>query len=186
MATPLLAALLATALNTAPLRAHEGPPFPILMDQPTASYVVSVWADPDIGEAVVYVQVATADGERPGDDAAPAVTLWVEPTSGRLSSVEYEGQRQSLRNLLQYEVRPHFDQRDMWTVGVRLQPSSGRPETVTTEVESTPPGLGAWDVAIYLFPFALLGGMWVVALVRRRRTSRDARTHGAAEHHKLP
>jgi hypothetical protein len=171
MAMLFVAALLATALRAAPLCAHEGPPFPILMDEPTAGYVVSVWADPDIGEAVFYVQVAAADGQRPQADAAPAVTLWVEPTSGRLSRIEYEGVRQDLRNRLQFEVRPHFDQRDMWTVGVRLQTPGGTSEELTTEVESTPPGLGAWDLAIYSLPFALLAGLWVVAIVRRRRAA---------------
>lgn len=177
-ATLVVVAAVAVALLTsaAPAYAHEGPPFPILMDEPTAHYIVSVWADPDIGEAVFYVQVAAPDGEPPDADAEPTVTLWTEPTGGRLSRVEYEGVRQDLRNRLQFEVRPLFDQRDMWTIGVRLQAPNGQPEELTTEVESTPPGLGRWDLAIYALPFALLAGMWAIAIVRRRLAARGEDT----------
>lgn len=46
---------------------------------------------------------------------------------------------------------------------------------LTTQIESTPPGFGLWDFVIYLFPFLLLGGMWVLAMLRR------SRMHYAAE-----
>jgi hypothetical protein len=41
---------------------------------------------------------------------------------------------------------------------------------LTAQVESTPPGYGLWDLAIYLFPFVLLGAMWAIAMARRRCT----------------
>jgi hypothetical protein len=145
--------------------AHEGPPFPILMDQPTKNHLLSVWADPDIGDATFYLIVETPDGETPSQ--VPDVALWVEPVSGRLERVTYPAKRQAIKGRLQFEVKPYFDQRDLWTVGVRLVGLDRQPEELEVQVESTPPGYGPWDLAIYLFPFLLLGGLWVVAIVRR-------------------
>jgi hypothetical protein len=95
--------------------------------------------------------------------------MWNEPTSGRLDRVSYETTTKPLRNQLEFFARPHFDQRDDWTVGIQVTPPGGQTEELTTEVESTPPGYGRWDFAIYLFPFVLLGGFWVLAMIRRNR-----------------
>lgn len=154
-------------LSTDCASAHEGPPFPILMDKPAAGHVVSVWADPDIGEATFYVIVETPAGAMP--DQEPKVALSVQPVSGRLERVEYAGKRQNLSGRMQFEFTPEFDQRDMWTVVVQLETAAGAAGQLTTEVESTPPGLGVWDFAIYLFPFVLLGAMWIAGMIRRRR-----------------
>lgn len=150
--------------------AHEGPPFPILMDEPLAGYAVSVWADPDIGEAQFFIIVESPEGGMPAE--TPEVAMWIEPVDGRLDRVSCETTKQSLRNQMQFEAAPYFDQRDMWTVGFRLTAPDGETGEVTTEVESTPPGYGPWDLAIYLFPFLLLGGAWVFAMVRRIRLIR--------------
>ena len=153
-----------------PCCAHEGPPFPIVMDRPVADYLVSVWADPDIGESRFFVVIEQAGGNGP-PPVTPSVSLWVEPIDGRLDRVTYDATQQDLRNQLQFFASPYFDQRDRWRVGVQLA-VAGRPtEEVTAQVESTPPGWGAWDLAIYLFPFLLFGGLWVVASVRHRRTT---------------
>lgn len=144
--------------------AHEGPPFPILMDQPAAGQVVSVWADPDIGEAQFYIIVESRSGGTPDE---LSVVMWAEPVSGRLDRVTYHAEQQTLRNHIQFEAKPYFDQRDMWTVGFRITSSEGHADELTTEIESTPPGFGAWDLVIYLFPFLLMGGMWVLAMTRR-------------------
>src|SRR5690606_18304045 len=74
--------------------AHEGPPFPVLLDEPAGDVLVSVWADPDIGDATFYIIVETPEGEPP--DPEPVVTLWTQPISGRLERVSYETVRQPL------------------------------------------------------------------------------------------
>jgi hypothetical protein len=43
---------------------------------------------------------------------------------------------------------------------------------VDAEVEATPPGLGRWDLLVYLFPFALLGGLWAYGVIRYRHRGR--------------
>lgn len=151
-----------------PASAHEGPPFPILVDRPLSDYVVSVWADPDIGEALFYVILETPDGQIPSQP--PEVSMWVEPVSGRLDRTTRVTTRQPLRSQMQFEAHPHFDQQDMWTVGIQIQGPDGVLHELATQVESTPPGYGGWGLAIYLFPFLLLGTLWIVAMIRRART----------------
>ena len=161
-----LALLLLLLAGTAPASAHEGPPFPILMDEPAGDYVVSVWADPDIGDASFYIVVESPRGGPPAE-APEEVSMWVEPVSGRLDRATYETERQDLRNQMQFAASPYFDRRDTWTVGFQLVAPDGQQGELTTEIESTPPGFGAWDLAIYLFPFLLLGGLWAMAMFRR-------------------
>ncbi|MEO8165719.1 MAG: hypothetical protein ABI619_10025 [Betaproteobacteria bacterium] len=155
--------------------AHGGPPFPILMDESLANHRVSVWADPDIGEAAFFIVVESPLGGPPTD--VPTVSMWYEPASGRSERVVCEAKQETLRNQLQFAAKPYFDQRDMWTVGFRLATADGRSEEVTTQIESTPPGFGPWDLLIYLFPFLLIGGMWVLAMVRRGRMERSGRAN---------
>ena len=157
--------------------AHEGPPFPLVMDHAMAGCSVSVWADPDIGEARFFVVIERADRAGP-PPIAPQVALWVEPISGRLARADYPAEPQELRNQMQFLATPHFDQRDMWRVGVQVTVAGGPTAEYVTQVESTPPGWGRWDLVIYLFPFLLFGGLWVVASVRRRL--RPPPTHFAA------
>jgi hypothetical protein len=95
--------------------------------------------------------------------------MWVEPVSGRLPRARYEAKQQTLRNQMQFEAAPHFDQRDIWDVGFHVAPPGGETLELTTQIESTPPGYGPWDLVIYLFPFVLLGGLWLAAMVRRSR-----------------
>jgi hypothetical protein len=147
--------------------AHEGPPFPIIVDRELPGFQISVWADPDIGEARFYIVL-----ERPGGndapDIQPRVSLWVAPVNGRLDRVAYPATEQPQRHRLQYFAAPYFDQRDWWNVGVTLAVPGQPVAEVVAKVESTPPGLGAWDLAIYVFPFVMFGGLWVIASVRKR------------------
>jgi len=140
------------------------------MDSTLGDYVVSVWADPDIGQATFYIIVESPEGGMPRD--IPHVALWTEPVSGRLERATWEATQQDLRNQLQFEVLPYFDQGDIWNVGIQLVRPGGDPQEVTAQVESTPPGYGPWDLVIYIFPFVFLAGFWAAAMVRRSRALR--------------
>lgn len=147
---------------------HEGPPFPILMDQEVGQYELSVWADPDIGEARFFVLMEPRSGIDP-NEPRPRVTLWFEPVNGRLARVTHDAQLQPMKNRLQYYAEPFFDQRDFWRVGVLISGANVPTREFVAEVESTPPGLGPWDLLIYSFPFVLFGGLWVIAYLRHGR-----------------
>ncbi len=143
--------------------AHEGPPFPLFVDQKVDGYVVSVWTDPDVGTALFFVIVNTPD--LPAD---LRVSIGVQPVSGRLPETFYPGQREDLRNQVQYRAEVQFDAEELWRVRVRLDSAQGNAETVAT-VEATPPGYGRWDMLVYLAPFLAVGLLWTIAMIRRGR-----------------
>ena len=147
--------------------AHEGPPFPLFVDQKVDRYVVSVWTDPDVGTALFFVIVN--DKDLPGD---LRVQIGVQPMSGRLAEVFYPAERENIQGRVQYKSQVQFDAQEIWRVRVQLQSvQSGNAETVAT-VEATPPGYGRWDLLIYLLPFLAVGLLWAMAIVRKVRQRR--------------
>jgi len=147
--------------------AHEGPPFPLFVDQKLDRYVVSLWSDPDVGDALFFVIVNTQSALPPDLQ----VQIGVQPASGRLPEAFYNGERESVSGQVQFRALVHFDAEELWRVRVRLQSSQGTAETITT-VEATPPGYGRWDLLVYLLPFLAVGVLWAVAMIRKtkRRT----------------
>ncbi len=158
-----LCLLLSLSLNTS---AHEGPPFPIIVDQSVGPCIVSVWTDPDVGESTFFVII----NPQPGGTIPPdlKVELGVQPTSGRLAEKLYPVEREDLRNQVQYKALILLDAQEMWRVRVVLASAQGSGEASAT-VEATPPGYGRWDLLIYLLPFIAVALLWVRAVVRRRR-----------------
>jgi len=147
--------------------AHEGPPFPLFVDQKVDRYVLSLWTDPDVGDALFFV-IVSAPAQLPPDFQ---VQIGVQPASGRLPEAFYDGTRESVSGQVQYRALVHFDAEELWRVRVRLQSAEGTTETIAT-VEATPPGYGRWDLLIYLSPFLAVGVLWAVAMIRKtkRRT----------------
>ena len=160
---PLLLVLLIAPIASA----HEGPPFPLFVDQKIDPYVVSLWSDPDVGDALFFV-IVSAPAQLPPD---LQVQIGVQPASGRLPETFYAGTRESVSGQVQYRALVHFDAEELWRVRVRLQSSEGTTETIAT-VEATPPGYGRWDLLLYLSPFLAVGVLWAVAMIRKtkRRT----------------
>ena len=161
--------LIAVLLLPRGARAHEGPPFPILVDQKVDNYVVSVWTDPDVGTGLFFVIF----GSEVSQDVQ--VQIGVQPVSGRLPEAFYTGVRENLQDQIQYRTEVQFDAEELWRVRVRLISPLGTSETSTT-VEVTPPGYGRWDLLIYLMPFVAIGILWMLAMTRKLRRRGD--THG--------
>ena len=163
--SPLLFIILFLFVGAA--SAHEGPPFPLFVDQKVDRYVVSVWTDPDVGTAQFFVIVSAQDSaELPSD---MRVQIGVQPASGRLAEKFYVAQREDLQQQVQYKAEVHFDAEEMWRVRVRLESAQGNAETVAT-VEATPPGYGRWDLLVYLLPFVAVGLLWAIALLRKLKS----------------
>lgn len=151
--------------------AHEGPPFPLFVDQKVDRYLVSVWTDPDVGEALFFVILSTPDkAELPPD---LRVQLGVQPVSGRLPERFYTAERENLQGQIQYRTQVHFDAEELWRVRVRLESAQGNAETVAS-VEATPPGYGRWDLLLYLLPFVAVGILWAIAMVRKLKRQTGA------------
>jgi len=168
---PRWLALAAVLLAPAAAAAHTGPPFPILMDEKTGPYKVSVWAHPDVGVGTFYVFVEVIDG---GSTQDVKVSVGVRPTSGRLPEAVYPAERQVAGRREPFFVEVEFDAEEPWQVRVQLEGPRGKGE-LSTEVEVTPPGLGRGDFFLYLFPFVLLAGLWAYGVVRHRNRPKQAK-----------
>lgn len=164
----VLLALWLTLVCSFPAGAHEGPPYPIIVDKIVGPCVMSVWADPDVGIGTFFIILEPPKGGAIPDDIK--VEIAVQPVSGRLPEASYPAAREKLRGRAQFKAEVPFDAQEFWRVRVLLRTSQGSGET-TAEVEATPPGFGRWDLLIYLFPFLLIGLLWLRAFFRRR--SRD-------------
>jgi hypothetical protein len=151
-------------LIAATATAHEGPPFPLFVDQKVDRYVVSVWTDPDVGTALFFVIIDQKD--LPAD---LRVQIGVQPVSGRLSEVFYPAERENVQGRVQYKSQVQFDAQELWHVRVQLlSAQSGNAETIAT-VEATPPGYGRWDLLIYLSPFLAVGLLWTIVMIRKHK-----------------
>ncbi len=145
-----------------------------------AGYSASIWADPDVGKALFYVVLEPG---KPAPAAQPtSVRISLEPVSGRVPVAVYEANRQRARGHLRYVARPALDQAEIWRVGVNIRMSDGSTHDLEAAVEATPPGLGPWDIALYLMPFVLFGGLWVLAFVSRSRR-RGSAPRAMGSHH---
>ena len=115
--------------------------------------------------------VSTADKNPVPPDLK--VQIGVQPVSGRLPEVVYAAERENLRGQTQYKGLVQFDAQELWRIRVGLQSGQGNGELLAT-VEATPPGYGRWDLLIYLSPFLAIGGLWLIAVIRKR--SRESPT----------
>jgi len=165
----LLALALCGLLPARPLRAHQGPPFPIVEDRRVGPYVASVWTDPDIGNGTFYVILEAA----PGRDlpSRTGVRIGVQPTSGRPAEALYDAAPQAVRQGARYFTTVPFAHGGMWRVRVLLDGPQGG-GTLTAEVEATPDGtIGPIGLVVYLLPFLAIGFLWLKA-ARSRKVSK--------------
>ena len=175
---PLLAGLILLAAPSRLALAHEGPPFPILVDEVVGPYVAEVWTDPDIGIGTFFVIL------RPRSEGAlvppTSVRVAVAPVSGRLAEASYEARRERTRSGARYMAEVEFDRGEFWRVRVTIESPAGG-GVLEAEVEATPAGtIGAIGLVLYALPFALIAAVWVRAALVRRRMERETR-EGAAD-----
>jgi hypothetical protein len=165
--------ILALLLLAQTASAHNGPPFPILVDQKVDPYLISVWADPNVGAASTFFVIVNppAGGSIPND---LKIDIGVQPVNGRLAEVFYSGEREDLRGQIQYKAIGQLDAQEFWRVRIRLKSAQGSGELMTT-VEATPVGYGRWDILLYLLPFVVVGVLWLLAVARRRLRASQAK-----------
>lgn len=158
---------IALLLITPSIKAHEGPPFPIIVDKEVGPYLVSVWTDPDIGIGTFFV-VFKPKKSPDGSMDINSVQVGVAPVSGRLSEKLYEAEPQSTPNA-RYTAEVEFDKGEMWKVRVIMK-GAGWEEEFNSEVEATPDGsIGPIAVLVYAIPFIGIGILWIRAIMVRRR-----------------
>ena len=149
--------------------AHDGPPYPIVVDVATGPVLLTVWTDPDVGTGTFYLYLEPLQG-RPLPDRA-TLEVFVQPVGGRLAEKGYEARllRQD-DDRQRYEAKVDFDAVGKWRTRIVVQTPGGG-GSATKIVDVTPPGQGpVLDFVLYLFPVVAVGGRAVRAvLVSRRR-----------------
>lgn len=157
---------LALLLGWLPLAsAHTGPPAPLLVDHLIGPYLTSVWGDPEVGMGTFFVRLEPPPGGNIASDVT--VQVGIQPLSGRLAEARYPARRQQVRRYVQYQADVPFDAQERWRVRIIVQDSGGSAEA-TVDVETIPPGLGQWDVLLYLFPFLAVGFLGLQVFLSRR------------------
>jgi hypothetical protein len=160
-----VAALLLLSL---PAQAHNGPPFPIIVDKQVGPCVVSLWTHPDVGTGTFWVMLSPQPPQTcPGD---LKVEIGVQPATGRLPEKRYNAWRDDVRGQMQYKSEVAFDAQELWNVRLILKSAHGDGEA-TASVEVTPPGLGRWDLLFYASPFLAVAVLWFRAISRKKRRS---------------
>lgn len=151
--------------------AHNGPPFPIIENRQVGPVTISVWTNPDVGTGSFFVLVDPPAGGKIPDELK--VNVAVQPLSGRLPEQHYAAWKENLRGQVEYKTLVPFDAQEMWRVRVTLSSGEGGGEAVAN-VEVTPPGLGRWDMLLYLLPFLGVGFLWFKAARRKHRRKPEA------------
>ena len=175
----LAVAILVVLLLPRGVTAHDGPPFPIVSNQISGPYSISIWTDPDTtddgtpaGQFWVTLEVAGRAGEVPvGTTAAVSIAprdRAGQTHEGKAAPVNGNINRQFVALLLDHEGR--------FAVRVTIDGPLGR-ATVESQVDATydlRPGPAS--LVLYLLPFVAVGALWVKVLRRRRASPRDARS----------
>lgn len=155
-------------------QAHEGPPFPIIVDHEMGPYLVSVWTDPDIGIGTFFVVFDPNPAlEDQYSTEIHSVKIGVQPTSGRLDEVLYDASPQRARNGARYMSEVEFDKGEMWKVRIVIE-GDGWGDELNSEVEATPDGsIGPIAILIYAIPFIGIGIIWIRVIMVRRQDPED-------------
>lgn len=166
----VLAAILLLALASR-AAAHEGPPFPLIVDRVIGAWKVSVWADPDIGTGT-FIVVLEPRGARPVETGT-RVRVGVRPVSGRLPESFHDAVPDEVRYGERHVAEVPFDRGEMWLVRFLIDGPGGAGEMDAT-VEATPDGsIGPIGMVVYLLPFLAVGWLWLKVALRKRAIARE-------------
>ena len=161
-----LCTVLALASSILPLHAHNGPPFPIIVDKRIGPCVVSLWTHPDIGTGTFWVIVDPPPGGSVPKDLK--IQVGVQPINARIPERRFVAAVDDSSSQLQYKVEAEFDRDEFIHARVILTSAAGSGEAMAT-VEVTPTGFGRWDLLFFTLPFLGAGYLWFRALARRRK-----------------
>ena len=165
-------AALAWLWIASPGLAHDGPPYPILVDRAAGPVLLSVWADPDVGTGTYHVYLEPLGDDRPLPDGCE-VQVFVQPASGRLPERGYRAEALRIsKDRHHYLGEVQFDAQEQWRTRIVVG-CAGEAGEADTLVEVTPPGQGpVLDFVLYLFPFVAVAVLIVRALIVGRRRQR--------------
>lgn len=170
-----LTPLAVLALCVAPALAHDGPPYPILVDEAVAGLTLSIWADPDVGQGTFFYYVeGPLEGLEIEAVSRPLSAPPRDTTGADWSSIEVRELSSPAQTGAPYQLIGElpFAYRGSWRTDfiVRRPDGEGR---LSYDLDVTPPGLGLLYLLWYAVPFATAAAIWLRVLVARG-SRRDA------------
>jgi hypothetical protein len=162
----------------AAISAHSGPPFPIVSNQISGAYLVSLWTDPDTtddgsaaGKFWVMIDPARKDVPLAPDTR---VNVSIRPMdrqgsvrTGIAEPVEHEASRRFIALVMDHE--------GPYTVRVTIEGSLGRADVEAAVDATYDVRPGPMMLVLALMPFLLVGFLWLKVLLRRRLGKKRSR-----------
>lgn len=150
-------------------QAHEGPPYPILVDQRTSFGSFSVWADPDVGVGTFTILVSPNKSAFKHQDLKIEVssTSLVKSGFNELELAKHAPLIEQDDGKIIFVGEIPFDHEGWWKTGFAIE-AGGHRDYVELDVEVTPPGPTRIEFWIALVPFLLMGSLWTAVFFKRR------------------
>lgn len=172
-----LLGLTALAVLAPRANAHEGPPYPICVDEPVGPITLSIWADPDVGEGTFFYYVEPPlDGVRV---EAFAQFQGLAGADGEAGVGELEARGVSAdpdqRAAYQQIGTLPFERRGDWKMTFSVLRGKESLGQVQLPVEVTPPGLGRLYLLWYAIPFFAAAAIWLRMFLASRAYSSELR-----------
>ena len=162
----VLVVLLLYLTQPASVFAHAGPPYLVVTEQVLGPYLVTAWADPDVGTGLFIIEAMVDDAFVPD---GTIVTVSVEPEDGQVAPAQFTSMREErLFGGEQLIVQTQFDYEGWWNIHMIVDGPEGRGET-DFAVLVTPPGPGWFMSVVCLAPFVGLGVVWLFAIQRQKK-----------------
>lgn len=135
--------------------AHEGPPYPILVNKDIGKDTLSIWADPDVGEGTFQFFL-----EAGNDFEISTISIDVQAVApdGTYDQKIYKAEHVTNDTLL---LKIPFSVEGEWTLHILPNNGEWPNEEVILKVDVTPPGPSKLEFAVYLIPFILVGLIWI-------------------------
>jgi len=161
----------ALLLGSVVLRAHSGPPYPIVSDRAAGPYVVSIWTDPDAtddrsaaGKFWVTIDPANRGTDLPEQTRARVTIRALDRTGDEQSGAAEPVNRQANRQF----VALLMDHEGPFSVSVHIDGPLGAAD-VSSQADATYDARPSpFMLVLALVPFLLAGGLWLKVLLRRR------------------
>lgn len=148
------------------LHAHEGPAFPILVNQKIDANNLSIWADPDTGEGSFFVYL-----EGPESSSYSIVVHATAADDPREKLVQSAILTEKLDGKASYKAIVPFTRAIMWNVEFQLKQNGSTQKSFIIPLEVTPPGPNKLEFAVYFLPFILVGFLWLKVVLAKRKKS---------------
>lgn len=146
--------LLWAAPLTPPAEGHDGPPYPICVDEVVGPVELSIWADPDVGEGTFYYYIDPPD---------MGIGVEARASLGGVGELDVQSSSVTPRAGAPYQQIGTllFQQRGVWSTTFTLTRSGASLGHVELDVEVTPPGMGRLYLLWYAIPFLAAVAVWL-------------------------